>query len=438
MKQVVVIGAGWAGLTSALMLAQQGQRVTMVARGWGSLLLSPGTVSVLNSGGMAAIDNFARAHPWHPYARIGAPQVQAGISWLTQQLPELFAPTSVADSLSAIGENMLLPTALGAVSPTALVPRSMQASVLQAGRRYVVAGIAGFRDFSAALVAANLRRASAVGVPARAATIELGIAPNATGTDLARLLDESAPARQAFVTAVRSLVRPGETVLVPAVLGLQPATFAQLADAIGESTPLGEIPLPPPSVPGRRMNDALVHACRAAHIDILLNAQAVGVGGADDAAHDDANRAAADGAYRDAGARVTRVAVQVAGRVKQLPASAVVYAGGGLASGAIERDSYGILRETAFALPVWAPPNGDVLLAGILVDSSMRPSALPDVPGSHGSAYSPRYRNLYCVGAMLAGALPWAEGSGEGIALGSAAAAVAHITRAAQKGAQHE
>lgn len=43
----VVIGAGLAGLTAALRLTEQGQRVLVVARGVGATHLAPATVDVL-------------------------------------------------------------------------------------------------------------------------------------------------------------------------------------------------------------------------------------------------------------------------------------------------------------------------------------------------------------------------------------------------------
>ena len=43
----IVVGAGLAGLTAALRLSEQGQRVLVVARGVGATHLAPATVDVL-------------------------------------------------------------------------------------------------------------------------------------------------------------------------------------------------------------------------------------------------------------------------------------------------------------------------------------------------------------------------------------------------------
>ena len=127
--------------------------------------------------------------------------------------------------------------------------------------------------------------------------------------------------------------------------------------------------------------------------------------------------------------RITGVRVAVAGATKSVAADYVIYAGGGLDSGAIELDSYRRLIDQAFGLPIDTPEeilHGDYLGApqplfatGVVVDREMRP-----LDGT-----SPVYPNLFAVGGMLAGAYRPKEKSGEGIALGSAAQAVATIMR---------
>lgn len=473
MSTVVVIGAGLAGLSSALMLSESGHRVSIVARGWGGLLLSKGTIDILGwindgasiasgtsasgtdisstktsgnsitegasstdftegTGGTGdqpvvavapALADFIAAHPEHPYASIGAKHVLAGTAWLARQLP-FFASESAPEKPGDL-TNKLLPTAIGAVQPSAFVPESMEASILTAGGHYLIVGIDNFKDFHAHLVADNLAACPYVHVHTRAASITLPLRsdrsdddnPDATGTTIARRLDicdgdsadgERSPEFISLVEQLAGLARTGETVLLPAVLGLSPQTYATLSAQLG--VPVGEIPLPPPSIPGRRMHDFLVHQCRERRIDILLNAEAVGV-----TPHAETG---------DSGAPSIRsVAVRVAGRVKQLPADAVVYAGGGFGSGALERDSFGHMRDTVCSAPVWSP-NGDIFGSGLRVDQWMRPTSLPTgVDRSAGESASAIFTNLYCAGDIIGGALPWNEGSGEGIALGSAFAA---------------
>jgi glycerol-3-phosphate dehydrogenase subunit B len=109
-----------------------------------------------------------------------------------------------------------------------------------------------------------------------------------------------------------------------------------------------------------------------------------------------------------------------------------VLASGGFASGAIELDSHWVTRERLLGLPVRGVPAageprfGEAYLGeqpmarvGVAVDSELRPE------GSE---------NVLVVGAALAGAEPWREGSGEGIALASGFRA-AGLVLAAERGA---
>ena len=56
----VVIGTGLAGLTTALRLTEQGQRVLIVARGVGATHLAPATVDVLGYLGDARVESSGR------------------------------------------------------------------------------------------------------------------------------------------------------------------------------------------------------------------------------------------------------------------------------------------------------------------------------------------------------------------------------------------
>ena len=47
----VVVGAGLAGLTAALRLADEGRRVLVIARGVGSTHIAPATIDVLGFAG---------------------------------------------------------------------------------------------------------------------------------------------------------------------------------------------------------------------------------------------------------------------------------------------------------------------------------------------------------------------------------------------------
>lgn len=411
--KVIVIGSGLAGMTSALLLAQAGHRVEIVNRGIGGLLLSPGTIDVFgwNEDGSPAVDPYqaaadhAQANPDHPYAATGVDAIRRGVAWLQEQVP-IFAQKSGA-------QNMLIPTPVGAVRPTAWVQKSMSASVLRQSAQLLVVGFRQFKDFPAQLLAANLNRSRLVDVTAHATTIDLPVRPHevdATSTTYARGFDGAAgiEAAQLFAQLVNELtpkINDGDTVLLPAVLGMDQTNIARLSDRLG--VPVGEVPTVPPSIPGRRIYESLLAACRDARVEMSMNATAVGF--------------AADGG------RVKSISVQRAGRVTTELADAVIHAPGGFDSGGLARDSYGKVTERVFGLPVFTPELAEndpfeILKSGVRVDNYMRPVA---------GTGAPIYSNLYCAGSVIGGSRPWAEKSGEGIALATAWVA-AHSIAAAE------
>jgi len=112
----------------------------------------------------------------------------------------------------------------------------------------------------------------------------------------------------------------------------------------------------------------------------------------------------------------------------------VVLATGGLSAGGIEADTAGVLTERALGLPVHGPGPGEtgflpgylsdhpMETAGLRVDSSLRPVG----PGGE-----PVYENVYAAGAVIGGARPWREKSGDGISLSTGYLAAEAILREA-------
>lgn len=407
MSRVIVIGAGLGGLSAALIAHQAGHSVKVISKGIGGMGLSAGTLDIYGRDAdgkcvedpFKAIDGLKESD--HPYAKIGAPAVRAGVDWLIEAVPELGYQHSE--------RNQLIATAVGSVRPTWALPTSMADGALHDGDRVRVIGLSDFKDFPAQLIADNLSRSQLVDVQAEHSLLELTAREpedDSTATTFARALDDSREGKNMVFnklsSQLRAVVQEGEKVLLPAMAGLEPSTFGKLRESI--STELAEVPVPPPSVPGRRLNDALVELCRQARIDIQYNATVIG--------------------FNSASGKITEVLTQRAGRVTADKADYFIYAGGGFESGTLTRDSYGEIHERIFDLPVWTafeanpdenPRDEELLRSGIRVDEQMRPLGVND---------QPVLSNLHCVGGLLGGALAWHEHSGEGITLGSAWAAV--------------
>lgn len=404
MADVVVLGAGMAGLVAAVRLAEAGLRVVTVAKGHGSLRLSPATVDILGyrpelvQSPAAELPGFAEAHPGHPYALISPALLADSVQWLKEHV----------DTYAYVGDpstNMLLPTAIGVPRPSAVVPETMAGGDLRDIGPVAIAGLGVLKDFHAALAAENLQAAmTAYGRTTQARPVLLS--PPTDGQadvgalGLARMFEDAA-FRRAVAAELRAAVREDEVVGLPAVLGMDQArsVWTELQQAVGR--PVFEIPTAvPPSVPGLRLARALQDRLRRAGGRFVLGAQATGP------------------ELRDG--KLAGVRIRSAARVMPRLCRWVVLATGGLASGGIEVDHSGTAREQALGLPVHAPgPDQAGFLpsylgehpmetAGLRVDSMLRPVG-PDG--------DPVYPNVYAAGAVIGGGRPWREKSGDGISL---------------------
>ncbi len=422
MTRVVVIGAGVAGLVAAIRLARAGASVSLLAKGTGGLQLSQGTADILGYAPdrverpLEALAGFAEANPEHPYAFLDAELVGSAASYLA----ELVGPGLLVGDPAV---NYQLPTAAGAVRPTALASPSMVAGACVEGAKFVIVGLAQLKDFYPELVAYNLNRTDLPGggrLTARPAMLDFPAREgevDSSGLSYARALDDPAYRRR-FAQALRPLVGEGESVGLPAVLGLDDhGAWAEIAELVGAA--VFEIPLPPPSVPGMRLNRTLTAVAKASGVRVVPGSKVTG--------------------FRSSGGSVSCVQLATAGGIREFPADAFLLATGGFESGALHADSYHNLHESIFDLPLRRPEgtlvHGDywgdpqpLFLAGVETD--------PDLRVRHpGGAVV--YDNLYAAGGILAGATRWQEKSGEGIAVASAVRAADSILAAADSATTH-
>ncbi len=403
----VVIGAGLAGLTAALRLAERGQRVVVLAKGVGATHLAPATIDVLGyvdgpvDSPARALPEFAAANPKHPYRRLSGELLRASLDWFKACLSDYGYSGS-------LDENFLVPTAIGVAKPTTLVPETMAAGDLRRGGRFVFVGLRGLKDFFPAYLADNLARASLPeGTTVISRVVELapplGDARDVSAAGFARRF-EQADFRDSVVVELGRRLMPGEIVGFPAVLGLGRAreVWQELETRLGH--PVFEVPTLPPSAALRREGARLVIGSTVAGAEI-------------------------------SGRRVEGVVTQTAGRPLTYRARSFVLATGGFASGGLELNSSGKIRETVFDLPVARMPGPRrppfepgyfdehaISRAGVAIDDRMRPLNVKEVPV---------YENLYAVGATLGGAIPWREASGNGLSLASGYAAASAILEGA-------
>jgi glycerol-3-phosphate dehydrogenase subunit B len=399
---VLVIGTGLAGLTAATRLAEAGARVCVVAKGIGATHLAPGTIDVLGYApdrverpgeALSSLDG------GHPYRRIGAEAVAASIDWFKRQFDG--GPLGGYRYVGDLGTNVVLPTAVGAPKPSAVVPESMAAGDLGREGSVLVAGFHVLRDFHPAYLADNLSRG---GVPARSITLTRRFdgRPEANSLGIARALDDAGVRTEVADQVARAL--DGEArVCFPAVLGAEDphGVWRFFEDRLGR--PVFEVGTLPPSVSGMRVFRTLRDRLRSLGGRIVIGSEAVG-----------GDRA---------GDRLTSLRARAAGREVTYRARWVVLATGGVASGGVQLDSRWRAREAVLGLPLTGvpEPGEDRFVpgyfdeqpfsrAGVAVDDGLRP-----VDGAGVRVCE----NVLVAGATLAGAQPWREKSGDGLSLAS-------------------
>lgn len=394
----VVLGAGVAGLSAGARLAEGGAKVCVLAKGVGSTHLAPGTVDVLGydpgrvEAPSDALPGFIAAHPEHPYAMMGVDAIAPALEWFAAKVEH--GPQPGYRYTGGLERNHLLPTAVGAVRPSALVPETMAPGDLQTATPVCAVGMRVLRDFHPSLCAGNLQRA---GTEARAVELDLDVGrPEANALGLARRLDEPA-FRAGFAARLVPLLRSGERVGLPAIVGLRDphGAWSDLEQRLGRT--VFEIPTLPPSASGMRVYNTLLAALRAAGGRLVLGAEVLDV--------------------EREGERVSALRAHTSGHDTVYGARWVVLASGGLHSGGIELSSDWQARETALGLPLRGVPaageprfvaeyfgHQPMEQVGVAVDSSLLAEGT---------------ENVFVAGAALPGAEPWREGSGEGIALTS-------------------
>jgi glycerol-3-phosphate dehydrogenase subunit B len=328
---IVVVGAGLAGLFASALAASRGTSVTLVTLGRGGLGFSHGCID-------AALAEPLRppaGSPPHPVTLAGRAALQGAADHLLGMLSH--ADLHYTGSLEASVETL---TSLGYRRTTQFAPESMVFPVGQPGRRVAIAGIQAFRDFVPALAC---RRLAAQGVEV-VALEDLpwpGEPPRRDlyATDLARLLDDAD-----IVADLCALWRPrlaGIDVLgLPAILGL--AHHTQVLRQV--ETRLGlrvfEIPTLPPSVPGLRLEDALRRSALGAGVAVIEGARAIG------------RTEAKDGRPRASG-----IVAGTAGGPRFLPAGRTLLATGGILHGGLAADQAGTVQESVFGIPVAGSPQ---------------------------------------------------------------------------------
>ena len=403
---VVVIGAGLAGLSCAAELSASGARVFVAAKGMATTHWTHGGLDVAAPRGASTSRVGVRmlaALDAHPYA-LAHRDVEAAVDAHLRRLAA--AGLSHAGSIDA--PLVPIPTALGTLRPAAILPAAQAvAAEPSRGEGMLLVGVRRFRDAWVHYAARNLRSSAWAGGPneVRSAEVELpGLdrLNNLNARTLGLLFDDPAWRARALA-AIRAAVPPGAwRIGLPAVLGVRDhvAAHAEAEAAIGH--PVIEMPSLPPSVPGMRLFEALRRTILEAGGRIQIGFDVV-----------DVERSPRG---------VLAVHTEAASRTLRIGADTFVLATGGIGGGGLRARPDGTLVERVFQLPVAAPPreawfSPDLLephpieRAGIPVDDALRPVD---------RAGDAALENVRVIGSALAGMHYLEQRCGDGVALATA------------------
>jgi glycerol-3-phosphate dehydrogenase subunit B len=405
-NDILVIGAGLAGLTATWQLTASGKKVRLVAKGWGATHWHSGCIDVLGyypldsntaiSSPAGSLPQLINDNPNHPYSFVGIENVSAALEAFKTLCQAAGYPMH-----GALEKNWLLPSAVGTIRPTCLAPETMIAGDLTLDSPMLIVGFNHFGDFYARVTADNLTNQ---GFPAISVMLDLpSLAQKQvmTGVILARMMEQEA-FRAEVAAALKPHIGSAARIGFPAVLGIKNALMvkADLEARLGR--PVFEIPILPPSVPGIRLHHILKQAIEMNGGRVFDGMEAIG--------------------SETENGRITTVYTESAARQRRHRFDQYILATGGILGGGITTNFEGQAMEVVFNLPVSIPKSRldwykqdfmdkdghPVYRAGLVVSKDFRPI---------NEAGKTVFENVYAAGTTLAHAEVIRERSMEGVAL---------------------
>jgi len=403
---VLVIGAGLAGLTAAWRASIGGLKVRLVTKGWGAIHWHAGCVDVLGyypissqnpvESPINALAQITEQQPQHPYAISGLQVISKAVEAFKNLCLEGGYPLS-----GTLETNWMLPSALGSIRPTCLAPETMIAGDLRRTDPMIIVGFDQLSDFYPGVIADNLINQ---GLLAREVMLDLMSLQKRRfiyPSTLSRLFETETFQAEVF-EALRPKIGNASRVGFPAVLGLEHpmAVLHSLQDNLG--CEVFEIPTLPPSIPGIRLHNLLVNAIEKAGGRVF---EGMDVMEAD---------------IKDS--HVSMVWSEAAARDKPHRATNFILATGGILGGGIVGHPDGRAQEVIFGLPIDAPTGQSnwfrrdfldrlghpIYQGGLVIDKEYHPL---DCQGEIA------YRNLYTAGTTLGHCEVIRERSFDGVAL---------------------
>jgi glycerol-3-phosphate dehydrogenase subunit B len=381
----VVIGAGVAGLAAASFLAEKKLKVAVVTKGEPTACLSTGAVDVCSQGDepLAAIQKLP---PEHPFRLVDEETIRSALNKFQQTVNAAGLPY-----IGSVEKNRFILTALGTFKTSCLVPVTMEASPQNASESLHIVTFRGLKDFYPGYIISRRKNA-------KFSVYDAGVS---TTMSLAAHFEEKNFFEKFLLWLEKQNIYQ-DKIAFPAVLGLESAAEIVKTISILAGRPVFEIPTLPPSMPGRRLFNALKKTLRDNGGDIYWSWPVTGIEAAE--------------------ATIEAVTTRSDGRPASINGKAFILAAGSFIGGGLTVTRHGI-QENIFHLPVHIPGsretwfddnyfsmNHGIGRVGIAADAAMRPIGTS-------------WKNIFVCGSILAEAQILKNGCGHGLALATASAA---------------
>jgi len=236
---VVIIGAGVAGLSAGISLAQKGFKVAVITRGEPTVCLSTGAIDVCSEhrNPWTAIAGLPQEHPFH---LVPETTLKESLNHFLQIMQEMNLPY-----LGHVTENRLILSALGTFKTSCLVPVTMEHSPQDDRESIHIITFKGLKDFYPGYIVSR-RKNVKFSVYDAGFSSTMSIASN---------FEERFFWKVSPMAGKQNIYQ--DKIAFPAVLGLESApeivhTFSSIT-----GKPVFEIPTLPPSMPGRRLFNVL-------------------------------------------------------------------------------------------------------------------------------------------------------------------------------------
>ena len=398
----IIIGAEFDGLIAATKLREHGYSVRVFANGAGSMHYSPDGFHLLGylpseETEMIAspFDKFSRLDSTHPYQKVGPERVKEAISWYCDLIGLIHQPIKLN------AQNQKLISTAGQFIPACGDTGNLATFENLHDKKVALVCFKGHRDFPADMICAALNKSGFQ------VQITEFMAPGTMfeNVAIANAFDTLSEPISYFSTLKKKLPKFTQAVVFPAVLGMK--KNKQLL-RIAEQTlavPCMELPTLPLSVPGMRLEQALMDNLKKLQVHIHTGAT-----------------------LKQHSLCSNREIVLEDGMGRLYESDLVIISNGGVLMGGVDVNSYGQIEESIFGLTTYQshPLKMDAVMeslnalhyAGIQTDECLRPRK-DDVD---------IIKNIFVTGRSLSHWNPSLESSNEGVCIstGWAAAENAH------------